>query len=312
MQVRITPFLKKLIDGGSSATAAQFEEVADVSKVVFDSQDPLGEELLYSPVKGLVHKYSNRVLWKVSYRCAAHCQFCTRVRQIGTSEGDLSDQDIEAGLQYVKDHPEVDDVILSGGDPLYTPRQATRILEGLSEISSVRVIRIGTRLPIHAPQSMSATPISGLLEKFASLGNDKACYLLLHINHPDELAPEVQQALQVLMRMHITVLSQTVFLRGINDDVHILQELFRALYYLGIIPYYIYRCDYVQGLERFVCDLAVEREIMTTLRQTMSGIAVPTYIADVPGTGKIPVPLGFWEVPNINQCRDFKGESIDL
>ncbi len=313
MEQRITPYLQRLIDSGSTALLAQFRAIADKNGLsTFDSEDPLGEESRYSPVKGLVHKYKNRVLWKVSYRCAAHCQFCTRIRQIGSSEGDLGDGDINQGIEYLRSHPKVDDVILSGGDPLYTPLQTTRILGGLMGVESVRVIRIGTRLPVHSPQSMWTPPVTKLLDLAEKVASEKTFFFLVHVNHPDELAPETRKALKLLRQTGIPILSQTVFLRGINDDMGVLGQLFRELYYLGMIPYYIYRCDYVRGLERFVCDLAVERKIMTELRKTLSGIALPTYVVDVPGMGKLPVPLEFWDVPNPEQCRDFDGNIISL
>jgi len=206
----------------------------------------------------------------------------------------------------------VDDVILSGGDPFYTPPQTIRILRGLMEVESVRVIRIGTRLPVHSPQSIWTPPVTKLLDLVEKVALKKTFFFLIHVNHPDELAPETREALKLLRQTGIPVLSQTVFLRGINDNVEVLGQLFRELYYLGIVPYYIYRCDYVRGLERFVCDLAVERKIMTELRKILSGIALPTYVVDVPGVGKLPVPLEFWDVSNPEQCRDFEGNVINL
>lgn len=140
----------------------------------------------------------------------------------------------------------------------------------------------------------------------------KPIFLLLHVNHPDELTTEVLASLALIKSQCTGILSQSVFLRGINDDVDILTRLFRKLYHSGIIPYYIYRCDYVRGLEHFVCDLSCERRIMTELRRTLSGIALPTYVVDVPGCGKLPVPLDFWEVPDIRKCIDFLGNIIRL
>lgn len=312
MEERITPHLRQLISGGSGAVAAQFMGAAKGNQQLFAMEDPLGEESQYSPVKGIIHKYPNRVLWKVSYRCAAHCQFCTRLRQIGTSDGDLDRDDIDRGIAYLRDHPEVDDVILSGGDPLYTPSQTLHILEGLTGAEAVRVIRIGTRLPIHSPKSMSSPHVGRLLERIAEISSEKTFFFLAHVNHSDELTADAREALKLLRRTTATLLSQTVFLRGINDEVGILKTLFRELYYLGVLPYYIYRCDYVRGLERFVCDLARERQIMTELRANLSGIACPTYVVDVIGVGKIPVPLDFWDVPQISSCRDFAGNTIDL
>lgn len=312
MKEKITPHINKLIEKGSQAVKLQFKQSSDNCKVLFPDSDPLGEESRYSPIKGIVHKFKNRILWKVSYRCAAHCQFCTRRRQIGTADGDLTEIDIKLGLDYIAGHPEVDDVILSGGDPFYTPQITMRIIEGLAKIQSVKIIRIGTRLPIHAPKSLETSLQKKLLKKLSRIAKKQPLFILLHIEHPDELTAETIKAINLLERTGAILLSQTVFLRNINDDKDILEKLFVSLYHLGIMPYYIYRCDYVKGLERFVCPIEKEQRIMTELRRNLSGIAVPTYVVDVPGTGKIPVPLAFWKGIDLSECTDFNDKNIVL
>lgn len=312
---RITSYLRGLIDAGVEPIKAQY--LVDAATTtwdgrVFDDLDPLGEDCKYSPVKGLVHKYNNRVLWKVSYRCAAHCRFCTRIRQIGSVDGDLSDNDIQTALAYIKDHPHVDDVILSGGDPLYTPRVTTRIIEQLSSVDTVKVIRIGTRLPIHSPSSFAAPQLRGLLELVSRIVTTKAIYVQIQFNHPAELTEDTRCVIRQLRSTGAVLLSQTVFLRDVNDNAGILTALFRELFYLSVVPYYIYRCDYVKGLERFVCDFEKERTIMTDITKTLSGIAVPTFIIDVPGRGKIPVPLRFWTNVAAGLCGDFDGKALAL
>lgn len=312
MDERITPHLRRLIDAGSVALRKQFVEADEHGKRAFAEDDPLAEEVLHSPVKGIVHKYTNRALLKVSYRCAAHCQFCTRIRQIGTAAGDLDEAAIANCLSYIADHTEIDDVILSGGDPFVTPEPTQIILRSLMEIPSVKVVRLGTRLPIHSPASIATAAVGKLLKQMVEVSRAKPVFVLLHANHPDELTAETLASLAAI-RSHCTgLLSQSVFLRGINDNAEILGRLFKKLYHSGTIPYYIFRCDYVRGLEHFVCDLSRERMIMTELRRTLSGIALPTYAADVPGYGKLPVPLGFWEVPDIQECIDFRGKPVRL
>lgn len=312
MKEKTTPHINKLIEKGSQAIKLQFKQSSDSCKVLFPDSDPLGEESRYSPIKGIVHKFTNRILWKVSYRCAAHCQFCTRRRQIGTADGDLTEKDIELGLEYVAGHSEVDDIILSGGDPFYTPRITMRIIEGLAKIKSIKIIRIGTRFPIHAPKSLGTPIQKKLLKKLSSISKKQPLFILLHIEHPDELTSETIGAINLLKRTGAILLSQTVFLRNVNDDKDILEKLFISLYHLGIVPYYIYRCDYVRGLERFVCTIEKEQRIMTELRRNLSGIAIPTYIVDVPGTGKIPVPLAFWKGIDLSECTDFNDKNIVL
>ena len=230
MEERITPYLQNLIRNGKTAIEIQFKAVPQEGESVFAESDPLGEESLYTPVKGLVHKFRNRVLWKVSYRCAAHCQFCTRVRQIGNPEGDLTDNDIERCLEYISSHPEVDDVILSGGDPFATPQPTSRIVEGLATIQSVKVIRVDTRVPVQLPGSMRSLALKELVRQLQSLADSKAVYILVHINHPDELTSEVRESITALRKTGMLILSQTVFLKDVNDDVHPLTELFQELF----------------------------------------------------------------------------------
>lgn len=316
LREKLTPYLRTLISGGSSAVAGQFTFVQPLSLANdgvlskrFADDDPLKEDS-HLVANGIVHKYKNRVLWKVSYRCAAHCQFCTRLRQIGTREGDLDAENIEGGLKYLSDHPEIDEVILSGGDPLFTPKETGLIFDGLIRLPSVKVIRIGTRMPVQLPSAFEGRFLQVLLEKISEVAFVRPIYMLVHVDHPDELTSETVNALARLRRIGLILLSQTVFLKGINDDEGSLKKLFESLYHLGVIPYYIFRCDSVAGLERFVCNIQDERRIMTNLCRELSGIAVPTYVVDVPGRGKIPVPLEFWDGVDLSQCRDFDGERI--
>jgi lysine 2,3-aminomutase len=310
LKEKMTPYVRGLVLNGSSAIEKQFVVTEDsVMNSVFTDNDPLEEES-HLVIKGIVHKYENRVLWKVSYRCAAHCQFCTRLRQIGKKDGDLDDQDIERGLQYLSSHSEINEVILSGGDPLFAPQTTETIFNGLIQLPSIKIIRIGTRMPVHLPTAFTGKFLRKLLETISDIAFSRPIYMLIHIDHPDELTVETANVIAQLRKIGLILLSQTVFLKGINDNEASLKKLFESLYHLGVIPYYIYRCDYVAGLERFVCDIFDERRIMTNLRRELSGIAVPTYVIDVPGKGKIPVPLEFWDGVDLTQCVDFDGERI--
>lgn len=313
MEEKITKHLQRLIDEGSKAVGLQFKRpLEENTNHVLSELDPLGEEAKYSPVKGITHKFGNRALFKVSYRCAAHCRFCTRIRQIGTSAGDLKPEERKAALSYIRNHPEIDDVILSGGDPLYTPHITFELLRGLSKISSVKVIRIGTRLPIHLPEAFDKPLLKKVLREMRRISKQNPLYVLVNISHPDELTELVDRVLQEIRRNCTYVLSQTVFQKGVNDNVEVLTRLFNKLYHMGIKPYYLYRCDYVKGVERFICDINEERRIVSTLRRTLSGIAVPEYIVDVPGRGKIPPPLDFWDGVDLSQCRDYDGKPVSL
>lgn len=312
MKERLTAHIRSLIASGSEAVALQYLKKSFPTQRLFLSDDPLGEESIHSPLKGIVHKFSNRLLWKVTYRCAAHCQFCTRSRQIGTASGDLSHQDIEQGLAYLREHREINDVILSGGDPLYAPDQTLQILIGLTTIPHIKIYRIGTRLPVQSPRTLEALPLKTLLREVTKIARLKSFIFQLHFEHPDELNKAVHRAISTLKRTRAILVSQTVFLKRINDSVDVLTNLFMTLYQAGVLPYYIYRCDAVNGLEQFVCSINKEREIMTELRRRLSGLATPTHVVDVPGRGKIPVPLEFWSNVDLSQCVDFDGQPISI
>ena len=310
MLEKFTPYLKEQF--ANPAIAEQYLIQPNDILHKFQNLDPLSEDT-HQPVKGLIHKYENRALIKISYRCAAHCRFCTRIRQIGTDQGDIkSDEAIQNIIGYIKQHTEITDVILSGGDPFYTPKQTLAILEELENIESVKVIRIGTRLPVHNPKSFDTQLLKKVLDKVAEIQKKKPFIILIHFEHPDELTTETKQVIKQLKQTGATLLSQSVFLNGINNNFETLKQLFENLYWNGVLPYYVYHCDSVQGLEHYVCDINQEIEIMTELRKVLSGIAYPTYIVDVEGKGKIPVPLSFWSNVDISYCTDFADNQIKL
>lgn len=284
MKEKLTPHLRSLLQHES--VRLQYEKHPDEPELF---NDPLEEEK-HERVKGLVHKYPNRALIKVSYLCAAHCRFCTRIRQIGTKEGNLTEEDILRIAEYLRSHPEIDDVILSGGDPFYTPQIALRLLELIREIESVKIIRLGTRMPLQSPASFKTVPIRKLLDMLDDISQQKPVYVLLHVEHPDELNEEVLELIRQFRRRRFSMLSQTVFLKDINDDFEVLYKLFRTLYHHGVMPYYLYHCDRVDGLERFVGDIEKEKEIAERLRENLSGIACPLFVEDIAfGYGKKPV-----------------------
>jgi len=310
MQEKVTPHLKKQF--AVSEIYRQYALPKNVATVYDHPEvDPLHEEI-YSPVKGLVHKFPNRVLIKVSFRCAAHCQFCTRSREIGSAEGDLTVPDVIAILNYIKQRPQINDVILLGGDPFYTPKISFQLIDELSKVSSIKVFRVGTRLPCHNPRSFFTKPVQDLLQKLEHVAAANPLFVLINFTHPSELSDETRSVLGDFRRRGFLLLSQTVFLRGINDNFEILRELFEQLYFLGVQPYYLYRCDQVKGLESYVFDLDKEIMIASKLRTELSGIACPTYIVDVTGRGKIPVPLNYWDGTDLTACRDFDGRQTSI
>jgi lysine 2,3-aminomutase len=287
MKEKITPFLKSIID--SEFIKKQYV-ISDIeNNVTVDYNDPLMEDS-HETVKGLVHKYKNRALIKVSFLCAAHCRFCTRIRQIGNHNGTLNNEDIKNIVNYLNEHPEIDDVILSGGDPFYTPKITLQLLQEIKDISSIKVIRIGTRLPFQSPKSFKSKTYEELFNLINEIGTSKPFYLLVHIEHPDEITEESLFAIKQLRELKVNLLSQTVFLKDINDNFETMQTLFKQLYHIGIMPYYLYHCDKVKGLEHFIGDKQKEKDIVIKLRENLSGIATPLYVEDLEnGYGKIPI-----------------------
>ncbi len=312
LREKISPHIKRLIEEGNNAIELQFKSLSKKLKKSSFKFDPLAEDTLYSPARGLTHKFSNRLLWKINLNCASYCQFCTRRRQIGLENKILSRKDIKKGINYLYQHKEIEDVIISGGDPFCTPKATEFLIKEIDKINSVKVIRIGTRLPIHSPELLARKEILSLMKIISKISTKKPIFVLLHVEHPSELTHMAKNFIQSIKKTGAIVLSQTVFLKKINDNVDVLASLFTGLYHLGVIPYYIYRCDYVRGLEKFICPIRKEMLIMTKLRKTLSGIAIPTYVIDVEGRGKIPVPLNFWRGTNLSECNDFDGKKIQI
>ena len=268
--------------------------------------DPLKEEKK-SPMKGLIHRYPNRVLILLTLNCAAYCRFCFRRRIVSDIEkGILSNSDLDKIVSYIersekqgsgakrtgsyiKKHPKVNEVMISGGDPLTQPKVLEHFLKKISHLKQIEVMRIGTRLPVSDPKQINSNIL-----RILKLVKKQPLYLLLHFEHPDELTQETKKAVQKLRSTGAILLSQSVFLKGINDQVSVLEKLFEELVALGIRPYYILHNDEPKGTKHFTVDFKKERKIMTALRKRISGLAYPTYVYDEPeGTCKVPLPLDF-------------------
>lgn len=269
--------------------------------------DPLLEDA-HQAVRGLIHKYPNRVLLLLTAECAAYCRFCTRRRMVSDIErGRIGEGDIERWADYLRAHPEVTEVIFSGGDPLFVSDELFSLaLERICALPTIRVVRIGTRVPVSAPEMVT----DAKLDVIRSVR--QPVYVGVHFEHPSELNTETVAALSRLRKAGAILYSQTVFLSGVNDQFETLYELFSRLVEVGVRPYYIYRCDPVEGALHFQVEFEKERRIMTSLRRKLSGIACPTYVVDTPnGSGKIPVPLEFWDV-DCSSYRDFHDESHEI
>jgi len=282
--MRITTHSLKLISHSGDPIAQQF--IPSLRELAADSamySDPLNEEAL-SPVPHLVHRYPHRVLLLVAGSCFSYCRFCTRKRKVGCQDMAVSLGDVIKGLEYITEHPQVNEVILSGGDPLtMSDNLLCDILERLRRIPHVEVVRIGSRAPVVLPARITPA-LCSLLSSYQPL------YFLTHFNHPAELCPASIEACTSLVRAGVPVINQTVLLRGINDDATILHELFHKLHRLCVRPYYLHQMDLTCGTAHFRTSLETGIEIMDKLRGPLSGLAVPTYIVDLPGGhGKVPI-----------------------
>ena len=264
--------------------------------------DPLLEEK-FTPVKGLIHKYPNRALILLTMVCASYCRFCTRKRTVSEiKKGIISKTDLERMVDYIKKHPEIKEIILSGGDPLMVPEMLKLALKKFSDLPQIKIIRIGTRVPVSDPNLVK----DDLLRVFQKV--KQPLYVMIHFEHPGEITSETIRVIEKLRKTGAILFSQTVFLRGVNDKVEVLEQLFSKLVEIGVKPYYIFRCDPVVGTRHFWVEPEMEVEIMTELRKRLSGLAYPVYAIDAPnGSGKIPVPLNFWRF-ELGHFKDFEGK----
>ena len=280
--IRITPHYLSLIKEKGDPIYRQV--IPDQQELIDGGllEDPLAEDR-DSPVHNIVHRYPDRVLFLVTHVCASYCRFCTRKRKVG-DPGKISLKFIDEGIYYISEHPEVRDVILSGGDPLLLKDEKIEyILQNLRKIPHVEIIRIHTRVPVFLPQRITGKLVK-MLKKYHPL------FMNVHFNHPDELVPVTVKALGRLADAGIPLGNQTVLLKGVNDDPGVMKKLMQKLLQARVRPYYIYQADMVFGTEHLRTSVAKGLEIVEALRGWTSGLAVPYYVIDAPGGGgKIPI-----------------------
>jgi len=281
--MRVTPYYLSLIQSVGDPIWRQAVPSTDELETGQCCADPLDEEQ-QSPVPNLVHRYPDRALFMVCSECAMYCRFCTRKRKVGKEHMQINSDTIAAGLDYIRNHPEIRDVILSGGDPLLLSNERLEaILKELRAIPSVQIIRIGTRIPVVLPQRITQALVR-MLHRYHPL------YINTHFNHPDEITPASTKAITRLADAGIPLGNQTVLLRGVNDDPLVMRRLMQKLLMIRVKPYYLYQADLVTGTEHFRTTVEEGLEIMYALRGHTSGMAVPAYVIDAPGGGgKIPL-----------------------
>ena len=245
-------------------------------------EDPLNEESM-SPVPNITHRYPDRALFLTTSQCGIYCRFCTRKRKVGDSSK-INMRELESAFQYLEQHTEITDVILSGGDPLMlTDAMLEKVLARLRQIPHIQIIRLGTKMPCVLPQRITPQ-LCEMLKKYHPI------YVNTHFNHPWEITEESKKACEMLVNAGCPVGCQTVLLKGVNDDPEVMKELMKGLLAIRVRPYYIYQADLTKGANHFRTPLDVGLEIMDNLRGHISGLAVPQFVIDAPGGGgKIPL-----------------------
>jgi len=286
--ISVTPAVADLIDPDNPADPIARQFVPDARELethAAERADPIGDRIK-SPAPGVVHRYPDRVLLKIASVCPVYCRFCFRREMVGPANGEtLSADDLAAAIAYIRATPAVWEVILTGGDPLVlSPRRIREVTEMLSAIPHVKILRWHTRVPVVDPDRVTDELIAALK------ATHKTVFVGLHTNHARELTGSARTAVAKLVDAGIPLVSQTVLLKGINDDADTLENLMRALVEVRVKPYYLHHGDLAPGTAHFRTTIAKGQKLMRELRKRLSGLALPTYVLDLPGAhGKVPL-----------------------
>lgn len=305
--VAVTDEVMELIDENDAADpiARQYLPTAEELKTTPDElEDPIGDDA-HSPVKGIVHRYPDRVLLKAVHVCAVYCRFCFRREKVGPGSEMLNREELQKALAYIRNTPAIWEVILTGGDPfVLSPRRLREIMDALNEIPHVQVIRFHTRVPVADPSRVTD-------ELVGALQSDKAVYVVFHANHPRELTDKVKAVARKFAKAGIPLLSQSTLLKGVNNDAKVLEQLFRAFTAMKVKPYYLHHPDLAPGTGHFRLTIKEGQELTAQLQGKMSGIAQPHYMLDIPGGfGKVPVSRQWIsETEDGYDVTDFKGDT---
>jgi lysine 2,3-aminomutase len=310
LAMAITPYFFNLIDPADEncpirrQVIPRFEETLTAR---WEMSDPCGEDS-HSPVPGLVHRYPDRVLFLVTDRCAAYCRYCTRSRLVSNATGYDFHPEFDRQIAYIQSHPEIRDVLLSGGDPLlFSDEKLEYLLTRLRAVKHIEFLRIGTRIPIFLPQRITPE-LCAMLKQFHPL------FLSIHSNHPRELTTEVRAALGRLADAGVPLGNQSVLLKHVNDDLPVMKAHLQKLLMCRVRPYYIYQCDLISGSAHLRASVRKGLEIMEGLRGHTTGYAVPQYVIDAPGGGgKVPVNPEYVLSRNAERViiRNFEGKLFE-
>ncbi len=306
LRMAITPYYLSLIEKDNPHCPVRKQAIPSIMETFTakaDLLDPLSEDE-DAPVPGLTHRYPDRVLFLITDMCSMYCRHCTRRRFAGQKDTAAPKDNIDKGIEYIANHPEVRDVLLSGGDALLVAdSRLEEIIRRLREIPHVEIIRIGTRTPVVLPMRITDEFVE-MLKKYHPI------WLNTHFNHSNEVTPESYEACTKLVNAGVPIGNQSVLLRGVNDCPNIMKKLVHNLVRMRVRPYYIYQCDLSMGLEHFRTTVSKGIEIIESLRGHTSGYAVPTFVVDAPGGGgKIPVMPQYMisQMPGKVILRNFEG-----
>lgn len=286
LALAITPYFFNLIDRNDPDCPIRKQVIPRGGEAVIsegEMLDSLGEDE-HSPVAGLVHRYPDRVLFLVTDRCAAYCRYCTRSRLVSNAQDYNFHPEYEQGLRYIEAHPEIRDVLLSGGDPLLlSDRKLEHLIARLRAIKHVEFIRIGSRIPVFLPQRITPE-LCGIFKKYGPI------WMSIHVNHPKEATAELRDACERLAFAGVPLGNQSVLLKGVNDDADVMKALVHRLLRMRVRPYYLYQMDLITGGAHFKVDVRKGLEIIRALRGHTTGYAIPQYVIDAPGGGgKVPI-----------------------
>ncbi|MFZ2189489.1 MAG: KamA family radical SAM protein [Candidatus Magasanikiibacteriota bacterium] len=288
----ITPIYLRLLKKEKTRGSIHKQLIPTIQELNITSEelaDPIGDDD-FSPLKGLTHRYPDRALIWPTSNCAIHCRFCFRKRIVGNAWA-LSDNEIKQIIKYLKIHQEIQEIIFSGGDPfMLNDQQLMAWLKEINKIKHIKRIRFHTRL-------FSALPNRFSLKFFKKIQLGKPIFIVLHINHPTEITPEFLKAVKQARQAGILLFSQSVLLKGVNDDVKTLKELFNTLLNIGVTPYYLHQTDKVYGTSHLRVELKDGIKLMRQLQGNISGLAIPKYMIEIPkGLGKVPIDLGLFNI----------------
>lgn len=297
----ISPYYLSLINQNDPNCPIRKQAVPSINELCVRKEelvDPLGDEKR-SPIKGITHRYPDRALIFPTYQCFSYCRHCFRRRIVGQVDETLTQKEIEKALNYIQNHKEIKEIILTGGDPLFlSDKQLSGLLGKLKKIKHLRWLRIHTRAFVTFPYRITPSLVK-------ILKSAKPLYIVVHVNHPKEITPQFKKAVDRVLKTGIPILNQGVLLKGINDNLETLKELSYRLLESGVKPYYLHQCDLAQGISHFRASVKTGIKLLRQLRGFVSGLCIPFYMIDTPGGfGKVPV--------DYNYVKSYKRKVIKL